>query len=156
MQHPSTEFQFSDNRYTAVSASVKTTHSLHGVLLHRFSFGQLSLEFTMSGFKLSKYLVKICLVNPMAHPRGWEIRVIYKCKFWVMLNVDHCVVAFYFLLHYSDVIKGATASQITSLTIVYSTVYSRAQIKEIIKALRHCPLCGEFNGDRWIPRRNGQ
>ena len=28
--------------------------------------------------------------------------------------------------HYSDVIMGATASQITSLTIVYSTVYSGA------------------------------
>ena len=29
-------------------------------------------------------------------------------------------------LHYSDVIMGAMASQITSLTIVYSTVYSSA------------------------------
>ena len=31
-----------------------------------------------------------------------------------------------FLTHYSDVIMGALASQITSLTIVYSTVYSGA------------------------------
>ena len=30
------------------------------------------------------------------------------------------------LLHYSDVIMGAMASQITSLTIVYSTMFSRA------------------------------
>ena len=30
----------------------------------------------------------------------------------------------YFLFHYSDVIMGAMASQITRLTIVYSTVYS--------------------------------
>ena len=29
-------------------------------------------------------------------------------------------------MHYRDVIKGALASQITSLTIVYSTVYSDA------------------------------
>ena len=35
--------------------------------------------------------------------------------------------------HYKDVIMSAMASQITSLTIVYSTVYS-AQIKENIKA----------------------
>ena len=35
------------------------------------------------------------------------------------------------------------ASQITSLTIVYSTVYSgQTQIKENIKALRHWPLWG--------------
>ena len=42
--------------------------------------------------------------------------------------------------HYDDVIMGAMASQITSLTIVYSTVYSDA----------------EFTGDRWIPRTKGQ
>ena len=27
----------------------------------------------------------------------------------------------------------------------------KAQIKENMKASRHWPLCGEFNGDRWIP-----
>ena len=49
--------------------------------------------------------------------------------------------------HYSDVIMGAIASQITSLTIVYSTVYSGAdQIN--IKAPRHWALCGEFTGDK--------
>ena len=30
------------------------------------------------------------------------------------------------------------------------------QIKKNIKAPRHWPLCGEFTGDRWIPRTNGQ
>ena len=35
-------------------------------------------------------------------------------------------VCFKFLLHYSDVIMGVMASQITSLTIVYSTVYPGA------------------------------
>ena len=29
-------------------------------------------------------------------------------------------------------------------------------MKQNIKAQRHCPLCGEFTGDRWIPRTNGQ
>ena len=33
------------------------------------------------------------------------------------------------------------ASRITSLTIVYSTVYSGADHKENIKAPRHWPLC---------------
>ena len=45
------------------------------------------------------------------------------------------------LVHYSDVIISAKASQITRLTNVCSTVYS-AQIKENIKALRHWPLWG--------------
>ena len=53
-------------------------------------------------------------------------------------------------VHYSDVIKSAMASQITSLTIVYSTVYSDADHTNI-KAPRHWPLWGEFTGDRWIP-----
>ena len=32
----------------------------------------------------------------------------------------------------------------------------KAQIIENIKAPRHCHLCGEFTGDRWIPRTKGQ
>ena len=47
------------------------------------------------------------------------------------------------------------ASQITDLTIIYLTVYSGADPRNI-KAPRHWPLCGEFTGDRWIPRTNGQ
>ena len=57
--------------------------------------------------------------------------------------------------HCSDVIMGTVASQITSITIVYTTVYSDAD-QENIKAPRHWPLCWEFTGDRWIPRTNGQ
>ena len=50
------------------------------------------------------------------------------------------------LIHYNDVIMGTMASQIPSLTIVYSTVI-QAQIKENIKAPRHWPLCREFTGE---------
>ena len=57
--------------------------------------------------------------------------------------------------HYSDVEMGMMAYQITSLTI-YSQSFIQTQIKEIIKAPRHWPLCGEFIGDRWIPRTHGQ
>ena len=52
--------------------------------------------------------------------------------------------------HYSDVIMGTTASQITSLTIV-TQPFIQAHIKENIKALRHWPLWGELTGHRWIP-----
>ena len=56
--------------------------------------------------------------------------------------------------HYNAVIVGAMVSQITSLTIVYSTVYSiQAQIIENIKAADHWHLWGEFTGHRWIPRQ---
>ena len=57
--------------------------------------------------------------------------------------------------HYNDVIMSAMTSQITSLTIVYSTVYW-AQMIENIKAPRHWPLWGKFTGDQRIPRTKGQ
>ena len=42
---------------------------------------------------------------------------------------------------------GVIASQITSLTIVYSIVYSvQTHINESIKATRHWPLCGWWGG----------
>ena len=47
---------------------------------------------------------------------------------------------------------SAMASQIPSLTIVYSTVYSGTDDRNI-KAPRHWPLWGEFAGDRWIPEQ---
>ena len=34
--------------------------------------------------------------------------------------------------------------------------FVQVQIKENIKALRHCPLWGEFISDQWIPRTKGQ
>ena len=58
-------------------------------------------------------------------------------------------------LHYRDVIMGVMVSQITSLTIVYST-FIQAQFKENTKAPRHWPLWGEFTGDRWIPHVKGR
>ena len=49
------------------------------------------------------------------------------------------------------------ASQIISLTVIYSTVYSgKGQRKQNIKAPRYWPLWGEFTGDRWIPRTKAQ
>ena len=45
---------------------------------------------------------------------------------------------------------GAIASQITSLTIVYSIVIP-TQFRENIKAPRHWPLCGEFTGTGEFP-----
>ena len=50
---------------------------------------------------------------------------------------------------------GALASQITSLTIVYSVVYAGTD-KKNIKTPRHWPLFGEFTGDRGIPRTKVQ
>ena len=50
---------------------------------------------------------------------------------------------------------GAMASQITNLTIAYSS-FILVQIKETIKGPRHWPLYGEFTGGRRIARTNDQ
>ena len=39
---------------------------------------------------------------------------------------------------------------------LFTQPFMQTQVKENIKAPRHWPLCGEFTGDRWIPRTNGQ
>ena len=57
--------------------------------------------------------------------------------------------------HCNDVIMGAIASQITTSRL-FTQAFIQTQIKENIKAPRHWPLCGEFTGDRWIPRTNDQ
>ena len=52
--------------------------------------------------------------------------------------------------HYDDVIMTTLASQLTSLTVVYSIVYSGVN-QENIKAPRHWPLCGEVTGTGEFP-----
>ena len=57
--------------------------------------------------------------------------------------------------HYNDVIMGAIASQITSLTIVYSIVYSDADQRKHQSSASLAFVRG-FIGERWIPCTNGQ
>ena len=63
-----------------------------------------------------------------------------------MGQVDQIVHAW--VLHYSDTIMGAAASQITSLPIVYSTVYSDAEKTSKLRVTLLCagnsPRHGEF------------
>ena len=57
--------------------------------------------------------------------------------------------------HYTDIIMSTMASQITSLTIVYSTVFSDSdQRKHQSSAL--LAFVQGIHLDRWIPHTNGQ
>ena len=55
-----------------------------------------------------------------------------------------------FCVHYNDIIMSSMASQITSLTIVYSTIYSRRRSKKTSKlhvtglCAGNSPMTGEF------------
>ena len=57
--------------------------------------------------------------------------------------------------HYIDVIMTTMASQITSITVVYSTVYSDADQRKHQSSASLAFVWG-IHRDRWIPRTNGQ
>ena len=73
---------------------------------------------------------------------------------WHCYGNTYCMLSIH-VVHYIDVIMTTMASQINSLKVVCSIVYLDSDQRNI-KAPRHWPLCGEFTGDRWIPRTNGQ
>ena len=83
-------------------------------------------------------------------------RHLKQCWLIIIINMFiGCVGTHLRQYHCSDVIMGAIASQITSFTIVYPTVYSGAdQMKHQSSASLF--LWGEFIGDRWIPRTKGE
>ena len=58
-------------------------------------------------------------------------------------------------IHYIDVIMTTMASQITSLTVVYSTVYSDADQRKH-QSSASLPFVWGIHRDRWIPRTKGQ
>ena len=57
--------------------------------------------------------------------------------------------------HYIDVIMSTMASQITSLTVVYSTVYSDADQRKH-QSSASLAFVWRIHRDRWIPRTKGQ
>ena len=60
-----------------------------------------------------------------------------------------------YIRHYDDVIMNAIASQITSLMIVYSIVYSDADQSKHQSSASLAFVWG-IHRDRWIPRTKGQ
>ena len=92
----------------------------------------------MSLFIKNIFLVQLCLILAILYPTSLANLVVE-----VGTRHSHQTLL---TAHYGDVIMSTIASQITSLTIVYSTVYY-AQIKENIKAPRHWPLSEEFTGE---------
>ena len=57
--------------------------------------------------------------------------------------------------HYDDVIMTTMASEITSLTVVYSTVYSDADQRKHQSSASLAFVWG-IHRDRWLPRTKGQ
>ena len=83
---------------------------------------------------------------------------LFRVRSW---NNGMCCMPCYILIennlqkHYDYVIMGANASQITSLTIVYSIVYSGADQSKHQSSASLAFVRG-IHGGRWIPRTKGQ
>ena len=78
---------------------------------------------------------------------------------WFSIGVSLIVVNFLskwgHWCHYGDIIMVPIASK-SPASPLFTQPFIQAQIRENIKAPSHGPLCGEFTGDRLIPRTNGQ
>ena len=80
--------------------------------------------------------------------------VIRRCAVTRLLKLLH-EVATYYVYHYNDVIMGAIASQITTLTVVYSIVYSDADQRKHQSSASLAFVRGIHRGPV-IPRTNRQ
>ena len=58
--------------------------------------------------------------------------------------------------HYSDVIMGSMASQITGVSIICTTVCSGTDQRKHSISATLAFVWGDFTGDRWIPHTKGQ
>ena len=84
--------------------------------------------------------------------------IIQNITFPVITGIHWYIHTFTSLLqiwHYNDVIMTTIASQITSLTVVYSTVYSDADQRKHQSSASLAFVWG-IHRDRWIPRTKGQ
>ena len=82
-------------------------------------------------------------VHQASASRKWK----YKSPTHSLLQLEH--------QHYNDVIMTTIASQITSLTVVYSIVYSDADQRKHQSSASLAFVRG-IHRDRWIPRTKGQ
>ena len=72
---------------------------------------------------------------------------------YLCMNLYTCIISK--MLHYDDVIMSAIASQITSLAVVYSTVYSDADQRKH-QSFASLAFVWGIHRNRWIPRTKGQ
>ena len=107
---------------------------------------------TMRGTRASPATILTCFAKSITFPASEGLKVLMQMHIGKMISVPWCIEALTF--HYSGVTRGAMASQITNLTIIYSTVYSGAdQRKQQSSALlaicaRNSPVTGEFPAQR--------
>ena len=74
---------------------------------------------------------------------------------WFQVQVRAHINSCKYMYHYNDVIMTTMASKITSLTVVYSTIYSDADQRKHQSSALLAFVWG-IHRDRWNPRTKGQ
>ena len=102
-----------------------------------------------SGFSVDKLLIKIW--------QKWQLSSEHVSVHSSKPNMLHSmiIVRWNAFAHYSDVIMSAMASQLTGVSIVYSTVCYGAD-KGKYQSSASLAFVRELTGGRWIPHTKGQ
>ena len=99
----------------------------------------------------------LSLIQPFSTfviPKSWTLQPWHFSSTWrISVSVNWVIKGARRASH--DVIMGTMATEITSLTVIYSTVYSSADQRKHQSSVS-LAFVREFTGDRWIPRTNGQ
>ena len=88
------------------------------------------------------------------HSMSWILSV--TCGGWVIWAGVEVLLSFVPAFHTTMTSWWAWWRLKSSASRLFTQPFIQAQIKENIKAPLHRNLCGEFTGDRWIPRTKGQ
>ena len=88
----------------------------------------------------------------LRHHQTWYLSPEYSIE---SLRQELPWLHFHVFDHYIDIIMTTAASQITSLTVVFSTVYSDADQRKHQSSVSLAFVWG-IHRDRWIPRTKGQ
>ena len=124
--------------------------------LHSSTFWK-SVSFDMSSkdpvqiLQTFTYLDSTVMVFPsmaLCRPQGHQKYSFLNCVKIIVARQSHA-------FQYSHVIMSEMASQITSLTIVYPTVYSGVDQRKHKSSVSLAFVWG-IHRDRWIPRTRGQ
>ena len=92
---------------------------------------------------------------PWNHGRTYDLSLDFFQQLYIYMAIYIKTETAMIANHYDDVIMTTMAAQITSLTVVYSTVYSDANQRKHQSSASLAFVWG-IHRDRWIPRTKGQ
>ena len=98
-----------------------------------------------------RYCSKQIVVSILLHLMLWSQKYTTKRGLYIYDMPRYRI----FIIHYIDVIMTTVASQITSLAVVYSSVYLDANQRKHQSSASLAFVWG-IHRDRWIPRTKGQ